>query len=147
MREFKYKTADTDGMTNWRAVAVGFAVALAVETAALAATGRVTVVGGLLGSLVAGYLSGDAVPEGATHGLLSALAWGTVLLPAVVALLAVTRGPALFPLGLLSAVFETPGEVTTALVLGVTLPNAVAGGVGSALRWWSAPSSPDLIAE
>ena len=134
-------------MTNWRAVLAGFAVALAVETAALAATGGVTVVGGLLGSVVAGYLSGEVIPDGAIHGLLSALAWGTVLLPAVVALLAVTGWPTLFPFGLLTAAFETPGEVTTALVLGVTLPNAVAGGVGSALRWWSAPPSADLLVE
>ena len=147
MREFKYKSADTDGMTRWRAVLAGFAVALVFETAALAATGRVTVVGGLAGSVVAGYLSGDVVPEGAIHGLLSALTWGTLLLPAVVVLTAVTGWPSLFPYGLLAAAFETPGEVATALLLGVTLPNAVAGGAGSAIRWWTTPPSPELLIE
>ena len=125
----------------------GFAVALVVETAALATTGRVTVVGGLAGSVVAGYLSGDAVPEGAIHGLLSALAWGTVFLPAVVVLTAVTGLPSLFPYGLLATALETPGEVTAALLLGVTLPNAVAGGAGSALRGWATPPPPELLVE
>ncbi len=147
MRDFKYKTADTDGMTRWRAVLAGFAVALVFEATALAATGRVTVVGGLAGSVVAGYLSGDVVPEGAVHGLLAALTWGTLLLPAVVVLTATTGWPSLFPYGLLTVAFETPGEVTTALLLGVTLPNTVAGGAGSALRWWAAPPSPELLVE
>ena len=132
-------------MTNWRAVVAGVLLAATVEAAVLALTGRVTVVGGLAGSAFAGYLADDEVPEGMLHGLLAALAWGSVFLPAVV-FLTVRSGWVLVPFGLLLAPFDTRGEMAATLLLGVTFPNVVAGGVGSVLRWWATPP-PDVLAE
>ena len=132
-------------MTNWRAVVAGVVLALTVETAVLAVTGRVTVVGGLAGSAFAGYLADDEVPEGMLHGLLTALAWGSVFLPAVV-FLTVQSGWVLVPFDLLLAPFETRGEMAVVLLLGVTFPNVVAGGVASVLRWWTTPP-PDVLVE
>lgn len=128
-------------MTRWRAVALGVLLALSSESLVFVATGRVTLVGGVAGSALAGYLASDEVAEGAWHGMLGALAWGTVLIPAAV-VLALTAGAALpFPFEYVMPQVDTAGEATTALLLGTTLPNVVAGGVGSAVRWRLSPAA------
>ncbi|SFR52345.1 DUF5518 domain-containing protein [Halogeometricum limi] len=121
-------------MTRWRAVVAGFALAACSEALVFALTGRVTLVGGLAGSAVAGYLVGPDVADGAWHGLLSALSWGIVLIPALVALAVVGDGPLPFPFEYLVPWFDTAGEATTGVLLSVTLPNVAAGAVGSLSR-------------
>ena len=123
-------------VTHWRAVLVGVLLAALAETLVFLGTGRVTLVGGFAGSAFAGYLASDAVSDGAWHGLLTALAWGIVLIPATV-VLALTRGAALpFPFEYVLPTVDSAGEATAELLLGVTLPNALAGGLGSTARWY-----------
>jgi len=121
-------------MTRWRAVAGGFALAACSEALVFAATGRVTLVGGLAGSALAGYLAGDELAEGAWHGLLTAMAWGIVLIPGLVALSIVTDAPLPFPIEFVLPRLSTAGEATTVILLSASLPNVVAGVFGSLTR-------------
>ncbi|ELZ33351.1 hypothetical protein C474_04705 [Halogeometricum pallidum JCM 14848] len=121
-------------MTRWRAVVAGFALAACSEALVFFLTGRVTLVGGLVGSAVAGYLVGPDPADGAWHGLLSALSWGIVLIPGLVALAVVGDGPLPFPFEYLLPFFDTPGEATTGILVSVTLPNAATGALGSLSR-------------
>lgn len=121
-------------MTRWRAVLAGFALAACSEALVFALAGRVTLVGGLAGSAFAGYLVGPEPSDGAWHGLLSALAWGTLLIPGLVVLAVTGDGTLPFPYEYLAPFFTTPGAATTGVLLSVTLPNAVAGSVGSFAR-------------
>ncbi|WP_256306256.1 DUF5518 domain-containing protein [Halobellus litoreus] len=121
-------------MTRWRAVAGGFALAACSEALVFAATGRVTLVGGLAGSALAGYLAGDEPAEGAWHGLLTAMAWGIVLIPGLVVLSVVTDAPLPFPIEFLLPLLDTAGEATTAILLSASLPNVAAGALGSLAR-------------
>jgi len=99
-------------MTRWRAVGVGFALAACSEALVFAVTGRVTLIGGLAGSALAGYVAGDEPADGAWHGLLTAMAWGIVLIPGLVALSIVTDAPLPFPIEYLLPLLNTAGEVT-----------------------------------
>ncbi|SFG54757.1 hypothetical protein SAMN04488063_2376 [Halopelagius inordinatus] len=117
-------------MTRWRAVLAGFALAACSEALVFALTGRVTLVGGLAGSAFAGYLVGPEPADGAWHGLLSSLAWGTLLIPGLVALAVTGDGTLPFPYEYLAPLFTTSGAATTGILLSVTLPNAIAGAVG-----------------
>jgi hypothetical protein len=130
-------------MTRWDGVLAGAAAALIVESINVLAWGRLTLVGGVAGSLLAGYVAGEELPNGAWHGLLAALAWGIVAVPASVLVALRGGGDPLFPVTLLAPLLRTPGELTTAIVLGVTLPNLLAGALGSAVRWVRRPR-PDL---
>lgn len=134
------------GVTRWRSVVTGVLLAAFAETLVFLGTGRVTLVGGVAGSAFAGYLASDTVADGAWHGLLAALAWGTVLIPATV-VLALTRGGALpFPFEFVLPTIPSAGQATAALVLGATIPNVFAGGLGSTVRWYadrSDRSTPD----
>lgn len=122
-------------MTRWRAVLAGAALAMLVEAMILAGTGRITLAGGLAGSALAGYVAGPEPVDGAWHGLLAALLWGTVLVPVAV-LLTLTIGETMpFPVTFVARSLSSPGALTTALVLAVTLPNVVAGALGSFSRW------------
>jgi hypothetical protein len=121
-------------MTRWRVVVAGFALAACSEAFVFLLTGRVTLVGGLAGSAFAGYLVGPDAADGAWHGLLSALTWGIVLIPGLVALAVVGGGTLPFPFEYLVPLFDTPGEATTGILLCVTLPNVAAGVLGSYSR-------------
>ncbi|WP_336024700.1 DUF5518 domain-containing protein [Halobellus salinisoli] len=127
-------------MTRWRAVAGGFALAACSEALVFAVTGRVTLVGGLAGSALAGYLAGEELADGAWHGLLTAMAWGIVLIPGLVALSVVTDAPLPFPIELILPLLDTAGEATTAILLSASLPNVVAGVLGSLTRRQDGPS-------
>jgi hypothetical protein len=121
-------------MTRWDAVLVGVVLACLAEGLVWISTGHVTVVGGLGGSAFAGYLAGDSASDGAWHGLLTALAWGTVLIPAVVVVTLSGTATLPFPFEFVLRTAKSAGEATTVLVLGVTLPNVVTGVAGSKLR-------------
>ena len=121
-------------MTRWRAVAGGFALAACSEALVFAATGRVTLVGGLAGSALAGYLAGEDPAEGAWHGLLTAMAWGIVLIPGLVALSVVTDAPLPFPIEYLLPMLDSAGEATTTILLSASLPNVATGALGSLAR-------------
>ncbi|WP_162524320.1 DUF5518 domain-containing protein [Halobellus captivus] len=121
-------------MTRWRAVAGGFALAASSEALVFIATGRVTLVGGLAGSALAGYLAGDEPSEGAWHGLLTAMAWGIVLIPGLVAMSVVTDAPLPFPIEFLLPFLDSAGEATTMILLSASLPNVAAGALGSLTR-------------
>jgi hypothetical protein len=121
-------------MTRWDAVLAGVALACLAECLVWTTTGRVTVIGGLAGSAFAGYVASDASLDGAWHGLLTALAWGTVLIPAVVVVTLSGARTLPFPFEFVLGLAETAGEATTLLVLGVTLPNVLTGAAGSLLR-------------
>jgi hypothetical protein len=97
-------------------------------------SGRLSLVGGLVGSAVAGYVASDEPTDGAWHGLLTALSWGIVLIPVAV-LVTLTRSTGFpFPLEYVVPLLRTPGDVTTAMILVVTLPNLLLGAAGSVLR-------------
>jgi len=121
-------------MTRWRAVGVGFALAASSEVLVFAMTGRVTLIGGLAGSALAGYVAGEDPAEGAWHGLLTAMAWGIVLLPGLVVLSVVTDAPLPFPIEFLVPLLDTAGEATALLLLSASLPNVAAGALGSLTR-------------
>ena len=126
-------------MARWHAVLTGVLVAVMMEGIIFLVAGRVSIIGGLVGSGVAGHVASDDPTDGAWHGLLTALSWGTVLIPATV-LLVLTRGIGLpFPFEFLLPVLRTPGDLTTALLLTVTLPNILAGAVGSVARVQTGP--------
>lgn len=118
-------------MVRWNAVIAGLAVALVMETIIWLISGRLSLIGGLVGSGVAGYISSEEPTDGAWHGLLTALSWGLVLIPVGV-LVTLTRGVGFpFPLEFVLPLLNTAGDITTAIVLLVTLPNALVGAVGS----------------
>jgi hypothetical protein len=121
-------------MTQWRAVAAGFALAACSETLVFVGTGRVTLVGGLAGSALAGYLAGGRPAEGSWHGLLTAMAWGIVLIPGLVAMSIVTDAPLPFPIEFLLPLLNTAGEATAVILLSASLPNVAAGALGSLTR-------------
>jgi hypothetical protein len=121
-------------MTRWRAVGVGFALAACSEALVFAVTGRVTLIGGLAGSALAGYVAGDEPSDGAWHGLLTAMAWGIILIPGLVALSVVTDAPLPFPIEYLLPLLDTAGEATALLLLSASLPNVAAGALGSLTR-------------
>jgi len=121
-------------MTRWRAVGVGFALAACSEAVVFAATGRVTLIGGLAGSALAGYVAGDDPADGAWHGLLTAMAWGIVLIPGLVVLSVVTDAPLPFPIEYLLPFLDTAGEATALILLSASLPNVAAGALGSLTR-------------
>jgi hypothetical protein len=121
-------------MTRWRAVGAGFALAACSEAVVFAATGRVTLIGGLAGSALAGYVAGDDPADGAWHGLLTAMAWGIVLIPGLVALSVVADVPLPFPIEFLLPLLDSAGEATALILLSASLPNVVAGALGSLTR-------------
>ena len=121
-------------MTRWRAVGAGVALAACSEAVVFAATGRATLVGGLAGSALAGYVAGDDPADGAWHGLLTAMAWGIVLIPGLVALSVVTDAPLPFPIEFLLPLLDSAGEATALILLSASLPNVAAGALGSLTR-------------
>jgi hypothetical protein len=121
-------------MTRWRAVGVGFALAACSEALVFAVTGRVTLIGGLAGSALAGYVAGGDPADGAWHGLLTAMAWGIVLIPGLVVLSVVTDAPLPFPIEYLLPFLDTAGEATALILLSASLPNVAAGALGSLTR-------------
>ncbi|GGJ08289.1 hypothetical protein GCM10008995_17690 [Halobellus salinus] len=121
-------------MARWRAVGAGFALAASSEALVFAMTGRVTLIGGLAGSALAGYVVGEELAEGAWHGLLTAMAWGIVLIPGLVVLSVVTDAPLPFPIEFLVPLLDTAGEATALLLLSASLPNVAAGAFGSLTR-------------
>lgn len=121
-------------MARWHAVLAGLLVALTMEAIIWYISGRLSLIGGLVGSGVAGYVASEEVTDGAWHGLLTALSWGIVLIPIGV-LVTLTRSSGLpFPLELVLPYTRTPGDVTTAVLLLVTLPNLLTGALGSLAR-------------
>ena len=121
-------------MTRWRSVGAGFALAACSEALVFGLTGRVTLIGGLAGSALAGYVAGGDPSDGAWHGLLTAMAWGIVLIPGLVALSVVADVPLPFPIEFLLPFVESAGEATALVLLSVSLPNVAAGALGSLTR-------------
>jgi len=121
-------------MTRWRSVGAGFALAACSEALVLGLTGRVTLIGGLAGSALAGYVAGGDLSDGAWHGLLTAMAWGIVLIPGLVALSVVADAPLPFPIEFLLPFLDSAGEATALILLCVSLPNVAAGALGSVTR-------------
>lgn len=120
-------------MIRWRVVAVGVVSALLVESIGYAVAGRLSLLGGLLGSALAGWLVGDDAARGARYGLAVGLAWGVVLAPVAIYLSLATGEVALAPyehvtpnLGL--------GANAVVLAVGLTVPNALVGGLGATFR-------------
>jgi hypothetical protein len=134
IRTFMQGEKRATGMTRWRAVAAGFALAACSETLVFLGTGRVTLVGGLAGSALAGYLASGRLDDGAWHGLLTAMAWGIVLIPGLVALSVIADAPLPFPIEYLLPLLNTPGEATAIILLSASLPNVAAGALGSVAR-------------
>lgn len=126
-------------MTYWRSVFTGLLVAVVMEAIIFAISGRFSLIGGLVGSGVAGYVASDEPTDGAWHGLLTALSWGTVLMPIVVLVTLSQLTTVPFPFEYVIALFEDPGDVTTAILLLVTLPNVLTGAAGSLVRWGTGP--------
>ena len=121
-------------MTRWRSIGAGVALAACSEALVFGITGRVTLIGGLAGSALAGYVAGGDPSDGAWHGLLTAMAWGIVLIPGLVVLSVATDVPLPFPIEFLLPVLDSAGEATALILLSVSLPNVVAGALGSVTR-------------
>lgn len=68
-----------NNMTNWRAVAIGFAVEFVVGVLAFGLPGLGHVAAGLIGGFTAGYLAAAGLWSGAWHGLLAGAIGGIVL--------------------------------------------------------------------
>lgn len=115
------------------AVGLGVFSALVVEGTIYVGFGRLTILGGLAGSTVAGYLAdGDDLTAG-TLGFVVALGWAVVLLPPAVVLTLATDKVALVPFELLRPLFGSP-LVIAVVALAVTVPNVLAGVVGGRVR-------------
>ncbi|WP_318568393.1 DUF5518 domain-containing protein [Salinigranum marinum] len=118
-------------MTNWRAVAVGFALLVVIGTAGVS----VPVVGqlgaGLVAGFAAGYVAGGGPGRGAWHGLVAGSIAGLV-----VALGVAFLGDAVASGGPLSALVGGFGAlvVVSALTLLFAADSAVAGAVGGWLK-------------
>jgi hypothetical protein len=121
-------------MTEWRPVLVGVSLAACTELLVFALTGQFTLVGGVTGSALAGYTVGTDPADGGWHGLMAGIVWGCVLMPVAVLLTFLNRTPILFPFQYLLPLFETPGELTTAIMLALSLPNVASGVLGSLAR-------------
>lgn len=102
-------------MTEWRAVSVGVCLAACTESLVYAMTGQFTLVGGW-------------------HGLMAGVVWGCLLMPLSVLLTFLERTPILFPFQYVIPLVETPGELTTAIMLALALPNVASGALGSRAR-------------
>jgi hypothetical protein len=120
-------------MTNWRAVAVGFALLVVIGTAGVS----VPVVGqlgaGLVAGFAAGYVAGGGPGRGAWHGLVAGSIAGLVV-ALVVAFLGDAVGVGSD--GPLSALVGGFGAfvVVSALTLLFAADSAVAGAVGGWLK-------------
>ncbi|CQR54090.1 MULTISPECIES: DUF5518 domain-containing protein [Haloferax] len=121
-------------MTEWRPVFVGVCLAACTESLVYAMTGQFTLVGGVTGSALAGYVVGTDPADGGWHGLMAGVAWGCLLMPLSVLLTFLERTPILFPFQYVIPLVETPGELTTAIMLALALPNVASGALGSRVR-------------
>jgi hypothetical protein len=121
-------------MARWHAVVTGLLVALTMEAIIWLVSGRLSLIGGLVGSAVAGFVASSEPTDGAWHGLLTALSWGILLIPLGILVTVSLRVGLPFPLEFVLPLLSTPGDVTTAVLLLVTLPNVLAGAVGSLVR-------------
>ncbi|EMA06575.1 DUF5518 domain-containing protein [Haloferax denitrificans] len=121
-------------MTEWRPVLVGVCLAACTESLVYAMTGQFTLVGGVTGSALAGYVVGTDPADGGWHGLMAGVAWGCLLMPLSVLLTFLERTPILFPFQYVIPLVETPGELTTAIMLALALPNVASGALGSLAR-------------
>ncbi|RDZ48068.1 hypothetical protein C5B86_03140 [Haloferax sp. Atlit-19N] len=121
-------------MTEWRPVFVGVCLAACTESLVYAMTGQFTLVGGVTGSALAGYVVGTDPADGGWHGLMAGVVWGCLLMPVSVLLTFLERTPILFPFQHLIPMFETAGELTTAIMLALSLPNVASGVLGSLAR-------------
>ncbi|AFK19998.1 hypothetical protein E6P09_00115 [Haloferax mediterranei ATCC 33500] len=121
-------------MTEWRPVLVGTCLAACTEALVYAMTGQFTLVGGVTGSALAGYVVGTDPADGGWHGLMAGVVWGSLLMPVSILLTFLNRTPILFPFQYLIPLFESPGELTTAIMLALALPNVATGMLGSLAR-------------
>jgi hypothetical protein len=121
-------------MARWHAILAGLLVAVTMEVIIWVISGRLSLIGGLVGSGLAGYVASTEPTDGAWHGLLTALSWGIVLVPLAV-FVTLTRSSGLpFPLEFVLRLTRTPGDATTAVILLLTLPNLLVGAAGSVVR-------------
>ncbi|WP_410766638.1 DUF5518 domain-containing protein [Haloferax sp. DFSO60] len=138
-------------MTQWRVVFTGVGLAACTELLVYLMTGQFTLVGGVTGSALAGYVVGTDPADGAWHGLLSGVVWGCLLMPLSILLTFLNETPILFPFQYLLPFFETSGELTTAIMLALSLPNVASGALGSVARrdaegTWFDPSMAEVEA-
>jgi hypothetical protein len=121
-------------MARWHAILAGLLVAVTMEVIIWVISGRLSLIGGLVGSGLAGYVASTEPTDGAWHGLLTALSWGIVLVPLAV-FVTLTRSSGLpFPLEFVLRLTRTSGDATTAVILLLTLPNLLVGAAGSVVR-------------
>ena len=116
-------------MTNWYAVAVGFAVMTIIGVVGLAIPGLGQLTAGLVGGFVGGYVAAGSAGRGAWHGLLAGSVGGIFLAVVLGVAVGALGTVGLGPLGpLLGGSIFTVG-VVLALVMG--LESALAGAVGA----------------
>lgn len=120
-------------MVDWRAVTIGFGVALVIGVLGLALPIVGQIGGGLAGGFVAGYLAGGGLGNGAWHGLLAG-ALGGLLLVVFVALGTTVLGFAIDEA--VSGLLGGAGLLVVGAFLAVLLAvdSAIAGAIGGALR-------------
>ncbi|ELZ82686.1 hypothetical protein C453_16413 [Haloferax elongans ATCC BAA-1513] len=121
-------------MTEWRPVLGGVCLAASTEALVYAMTGQFTLVGGITGSALAGYLIGCDPADGAWHGMMAGVVWGSILMPLSILLTFLNQTPILFPFQYIMPFLETSGELTTAIMLALAMPNVVSGSLGSLAR-------------
>ncbi|WP_380679026.1 DUF5518 domain-containing protein [Salinigranum sp. GCM10025319] len=122
-------------MTNWRAVAVGVALLVAVGTVGVSVPVVGQIGAGLVGGFAAGYVAGGGPGRGAWHGLVAGSLAGLVVAVGIAFLSGASDGP----LGLLVDGFGA-SIVVSALTLLFAADAALAGAVGGWFERRSASS-------
>jgi len=119
------------GMTDWRAVTVGFLVGVVAALFGLLLPGVGQAAAGLLAGFVAGYLADDGILGGVWHGLLAG-ALGAILLALLLVPLAALLAS---PFGPVASALGGAGTFVAVSALGLlfALDSAVAGAVGGLL--------------
>ncbi|WIV68225.1 DUF5518 domain-containing protein [Natrialbaceae archaeon AArc-T1-2] len=122
-------------MTNWRAVMIGFVVAVVIGIVGIALPGLGQLTAGLLGGFVAGYLAGGGLLSGFWHGLLAG-ALGGIVGGLIIAVAVGVAGLALGPVGGLLSGLAGVGIFGFAVLVAfiMALESGLAGAIGGLLN-------------
>jgi hypothetical protein len=146
-------------MTRWRAVGSGVLVGLGIDTVVNIlffggtllgigefyflfhyASGVWSIVAGLAGGVVAGYLSASGVKSGGWHGLLAGAIGGLGIAIITIVITVVLARPSVGDLRTVIYFIGVYGLFTALYSLFTVIPSVIAGGIGATVhrRWMSA---------
>lgn len=119
------------GMTDWRAVIVGFLVGLVASVFAFVLPVIGHMGAGLLAGFVSGYLAGGSIGRGVWHGLLAGALGGLVVAVLLAAVVSIVGMSISGPFGILGGVGVFVIGATIAALLAVD--SAIGGAIGGVL--------------